>query len=187
MPRFIEKHKKQTPLKVDPDRLSAFTSWIEQEIDDSFSSRKQLDKVWREVLKMYNGVPKMASRNIPIPNAPNIEVTIGAIASDTIFAQAVDLVFNTSPLATVRPKPKFKGDDESIKNAQAMQTFTNHIATSEESGLRESVETAILDDIQLGTGRFGLLQDRLREVVFVDPRSHNTNFQPLIFKPFHCL
>jgi len=152
MPRFIEKHNKQTPLQVDPDRLSAFTTWLEQEITDSLSSRRQLDKVWRAVLKMYNGVPKMETRNVPIPNAPNIEVTVGAIAADTIFAQAVDLVFNTTPLATVRPKPKFKGDEESVKDAQAMQVFVNHIAASEEAQLRDTVETAILDDIQLGTG-----------------------------------
>jgi len=152
MPRVIEKHNKQTPLQVDPDRLSAFTTWLEQEITDSLSSRRQLDKVWRAVLKMYNGVPKMETRNVPIPNAPNIEVTVGAIAADTIFAQAVDLVFNTTPLATVRPKPKFKGDEESVKDAQAMQVFVNHIAASEEAQLRDTVETAILDDIQLGTG-----------------------------------
>jgi len=152
MPRFIEKHKTQKPLNVNQDRLSSFVSWVEQEIEDSFSSRKQQDAIHRECLKMYYGVPKMESRNIPIPNAPNIEVTIGAIAADTIYAQAVDLIFNTSPLITTRPKPKYKNDTETVKDAKAMQIFINHIASSNETNLRDSVESSVLDDIQLGTG-----------------------------------
>jgi len=152
MPRFIERHTTRQRLVMDSDRLGALHEWLYNEIEDALAARKRLDAIWRECLKMYNGVPRLDTRDIPIPNAPNIEVTIGAIAADTIYAQAIDLIFNISPLVTVRPKPKFKGDDETVKDAKALQVFVNHIAASTESNLRPALETAILDDVQLGTG-----------------------------------
>ena len=152
MPSFIEKHQKKQSLNVSEDRMFALKQWIEQEIDDAILARRSLDQTWRECLKMYNGVPKLQKRDIPIPNAPNIEITVGAIASDTIYAQAVDLIFNTSPFVTARPKPKFVDDQETVKDAKALQRFVNHIASSPETGLRAAVEDALLDDVQLGTG-----------------------------------
>lgn len=152
MPRFIEKHKTQQILGISEDRMHALARWLEIEIDDALSSRRALDVIWRRCLKMYNGVPRLEVRNVPVPNAPNIEVTIGAIAADTIYAQGIDLIFNTSPLVTCRPKPKFADDQETVKDAKAVQRFVNHIATCDDAGLRAAVETAILDDVQLGTG-----------------------------------
>lgn len=152
MPRFITKHNKKQILGVSEERIFALSQWLFIEIEDAIMARRNLEALWRECLRMYNGIPKLLTRDVPIPNAPNIEVTIGAIAADTINAQAVDLIFNTSPLVTVRPKPKFKGDKETIAEAKALQVFVNHIATNEESTLRTTAETAILDDVQLGTG-----------------------------------
>lgn len=152
MPRFVEKHKTRQALGIPEEGMNRLKEWLFIEIEDALSARKPLEATWRECLKMYNAIPKLESRNIPIPNAPNIEVTIGAIAADTIYAQAVDLVFNTSPLATVRPKPKFKDDMETVKDAKALQRFVNHIAQDKDAGLRLAADNAILDDIQLGTG-----------------------------------
>lgn len=152
MPRFVEKHQVKQVLGIPEDRLFALKEWLFIEIEDALSARKPLEANWRECLKMYNSIPRLESRNIPIPNAPNIEVTIGAIAADTIYAQAIDLIFNTSPLATVRPKPKFKGDVETVNDAKALQRFVNHIAGDPDANLRLAADNAILDDIQLGTG-----------------------------------
>lgn len=152
MSRFIEKHQVRQKLYIPSDRLHALKEWIYIEIEDAIAARKQLERIWRECLKMYNGIPKLEVRDIPIPNAPNIEVTIGAIASDTIYAQAVDLIWNTTPLVTVRPKPKFKDDTETVAEAKALQRWVNHIASSPDAYLRTASESAILDDIQLGTG-----------------------------------
>lgn len=152
MPQIIEKHQKKQFLGVNEDRYNALREWIYIEIEDAFAARKPLEAKWRTCLQMYEGVPKLEVRDVPIPNAPNIEVTIGAIANDTIYAQALDLIFNTSPLVTVRPKPKFKDDRETVEDAKAMQRFINHIATVDEYNLRETSDTAILDDTQLGTG-----------------------------------
>ena len=152
MPRFVEKHQTKQILGIPDDRMHALRDWLYIEIEDALSARKRLEATWRESLKMYNGVPRLAVRDVPIPNAPNIEITIGAIASDTIYAQAVDLIWNTTPLVTVRAKPKMSDDIETVADAKALQRFINHIATSDEANLRNAAENAILDDVQLGTG-----------------------------------
>lgn len=126
--------------------------WIFIEIEDALAARKPLEAIWRECLKMYNGIPKLEVRDIPIPNAPNIEVTIGAIASDTIYAQATDLIWNITPLVTVRPKPKFRNDEETVAEAKALQRWVNHIATASDMNLRGAADSGFLDDVQLGTG-----------------------------------
>ncbi len=152
MSSFIEKHKVKQVLNVSPDRLQELGTWLYNGIDDEIAASKEREKVYRECLKMYNGVPKLAVRNIPVPNAPNIEVTIGAIAADTIYAQVIDLVFGTAPLVTVRAKPKARDDQEAMDNGKAMQRWVNHLATSPECDLRLASDNAILDDVQLGTG-----------------------------------
>ena len=147
MPRILEKHQTVQKLEATPERLKLLSDWIFMEIEDAISSRKMLESSWRSCLQMYEGVPKLQTRDVPIENAPNIEVTIGAIAADTIYAQAVDLIFNTTPLLTCRPKKA-----KNVKTAKALQDFANHIASSPETDLRNSAETAILDDVHLGTG-----------------------------------
>lgn len=151
MPRFVEKHQTVQRLEVDETRLHLLSSWLRSEIEDALSSRKFLDSVWREALKRYEGVPKLETRDVPIENAPNIEVTIGAIACDTIYSQAIDLLFNITPLVTVRPKPKGANDEETVKAAKSLQIFSNHLATSPEVDLRAAAETAVLENTQLGT------------------------------------
>lgn len=152
MPKFLERHKTKQVLGISDQKMHDLAEWLYIEIEDALAFRKRFEIVLRECLKMYEGVPRVASRDIPIENAPNIEVTIGAIASDTIYAQAIDLIFNTSPLITVRAKPKQKNDDEANDQAKALQRFANHIANSPEAGLRAAVEASVLDDVQLGTG-----------------------------------
>jgi hypothetical protein len=154
MPRIIEKHQVKQKLDVSSEKLKLFEKWISLEVTDSLSSRKFLESNWRECLKRYEGVPKLQTRDVPIENAPNIQVTIGAIAADTIYAQAIDLIFNTTPFVTVRPKPKGVGNDELVASAKALQVFANHLAASPDVSLRDAAETSILDNVQLGTGLF---------------------------------
>jgi hypothetical protein len=151
MPQFLQKHQKKQILHIPGDTMQFLSDWIYTEIEDYISARKPLENIWRESLRMYEGVPKLTSRDIPVENAPNIEVTVGAIATDTIYAQAIDLIFNTTPLATVRPVPKLKDDDTVVEQAKALQRFVNWIASSKDANLRIAAETAILEDIQLGT------------------------------------
>jgi hypothetical protein len=154
MPRFLEQHKTRQRLEVTQQRLQDLASWIFLEIEDSQASSQPLQSNWREVLKCYEGIPKMEARDVPIENAPNIRVTVGAIAADTIYAQAVDLIFGTTPLVTARPKPNFADDQRTIDAAKAAQRFTNHLASAEDVNCRNATEDTVLDNVQLGTGLF---------------------------------
>lgn len=135
-------------LKVKEDALSAFSSWLNVEVIDALSSRNSLERMWRDCLRRYEGVPRNPVRNTPVINAPNIEVTLGAIAADAVYAQASELVWTTSPLVTVRAG---NNNPVTVDEAQALQDFINRVATSE-LNLREAYDDATLDDVQLGTG-----------------------------------
>lgn len=152
MPKYIEKYKSKQDLQIDPDIQTKFESWLFNEIEDAINLRGRFDNLCKECLKMYEGVPKLETRDIPIENAPNIEVTIGAISVDMIYAQAIDLLFNTSPFVTVRPIPKKSNDVDMCRKAKALQRFVNHIAEDKDAGLRDAVDTSVLGDIKLGTG-----------------------------------
>jgi hypothetical protein len=117
------------------------------------SSRFQLEATWRELMRMYDGVTKNPVKNFPIENAPNVEITVGAIAADAIYAQAYDTIFGVEPFITVRGVPKRKDDKEYAESIKAFQRFVNFI-TDNEIGIKESGDEFILDDCQLGTGVF---------------------------------
>ena len=151
MPKEIIKHPGKRVLAVDPDKLHELEQWLSIEIEDSFATRKPLEAEWRELLRRYDGIPPTPVKNFPIENAPNIEVTIGAIAVDSIYAQVVDLIFGTTPLVTCRPVPKQSNDDETNAACKATQRFVNWIATNEVD-VRFFTEEMVLDDIQLGSG-----------------------------------
>jgi len=153
MPREVIKHQTRTILAKDPQQVQRLGDWLCTEITDSFAARMPLEARWREVMRQYEGVPKEPVKNFPIENAPNVEVTVGAIACDDIYAQAIDLIFTASPLMTVRPIPKYANDEEAVAKAKALQRYVNWMA-SNEVDLRAQTENMILDDTQIGTGLF---------------------------------
>lgn len=155
MPKYIEVHNsaRNARLEVNDERLNALKSFLTVELEDGISTRYALESVWREMLRMYEGVPKNPVKNFPIENAPNIEVTLGAIAADAIYAQAYDTIFAVEPFVTVRPVPKRKDDKEYSDAVKALQRFTDFI-TKNELGIYDSGDEAIIDDVQLGTGVF---------------------------------
>lgn len=144
--RLVEVLPELEPLKVKDKRGEDLEAWISTEIEDALSARMEQEKVWREVLRMYEGVPKEEAKNWPIENAPNTEITLGAIASDTLYASLIDLIFTVSPTVTIRPTGPQGGDA-----AKAMQRFVNWV-TDNEADMRKACEHTLLDDVQLGTG-----------------------------------
>lgn len=153
MARRIITHteKRKSQLRLDDQALTDLSKWLNQEITNSLSARKPLEAVWRECLRQYEGVPKVPVKNYPIENSPNTEITIGAIAADSIYAQAMDLKWlQTSPLVTCRA---VGNDEEAARDAMAVQRFANWVAVHE-AGAREADDLATLDNIQLGTGVF---------------------------------
>jgi hypothetical protein len=150
MGRLIERHPEELERKLrrSAKRDAALVDWLTQEVEDAFSARRELEESWVENLRMYEGVPKVPIKNVPIENAPNIEVTIGAVAADSIFAQALELIFAINPVVTTRPT---LSDPETVQDAKAMQRFLNWGSTNE-FHLRQAAEQVLLDDVQLGTG-----------------------------------
>jgi len=151
MPREIILHKDRQRLDVDENKRRELASWLSIELEDAFSSRSALEAQWREDLRIYEGIPKREVSDFPVENAPNIELTLAALAADSIYAQAIDLIYGTSPLVTCRPVPKQRDDKDTIDDCKAIQRFVNWIAENE-ANLRAPSEDMVLDDVQLGTG-----------------------------------
>lgn len=132
---------------IPEDRLIALQGWAQQELEDARSARHFQDVSWRNALRAYEGIPKNPVRNVPIENAPNIVVTLGAIATDAIFAMAIDLIYSVSPILTVRAV----NGKEFIEHAKALQVLVNW-GVEHVFDLRPASEHSIFDDVQLGTG-----------------------------------
>lgn len=141
-------------LKPKPDMLVALTQWIGREAEDALSSRFPQETVWRDELRQYAQVPLQPVRNVPVENAPNYEVPLGAIETDKMYAQIIDLIFNIQPVLTVRP---VAADEDLVKErrelADILQEHVNWGVTNE-WGLRTAANETLLDDVKLGTGIF---------------------------------
>lgn len=137
-------------LRISKIKRAELSGFLQIEIEDALSARNMLEQEMRGCLRRYEGVPKNPYRSTPFENAPNIEVTLGAIACDSIYAQAVDLIYTASPPITCRA---VRGDPENVKGAKALQRFVNHGASTE-FNMRDATDHVLLDDIQLGTGVF---------------------------------
>ena len=148
MARFIVDHPSDDDftLKRTEDGKQRLTSWLSVEVEDGISSMTPLIDVMTECLRQYEGVPKEKIVNTPVANAPNVEVTLGAIAADSINAQAVDTILTIDPLVTIRPTSRGTQED-----ADALQDLARHVAIVE-AKIGPAAEDTILDDVQLGTG-----------------------------------
>jgi len=146
--RLIEPHLTVPTLKWTDEGMRDFVAWLSRETEDACAARHPQEVLWRESLRQYVAEPRVAVRNVPIENAPNIEVPVGAIATDEIYAQILDLIFNIQPILTVRPV----GSDEARRDAAvALQEHVNW-GVANEWNVRNAAEEAILDDVKLGTG-----------------------------------
>lgn len=160
-------------LRVRAERLEVLEGWLRTEIEDALSARIEQERVWREALKLYEGVPKNPfAAVVGIEGAPTVVVTLAAIATDSIYAQATDLVFSVDPIITIRHTRRGDPDD-----AKAMQEWANWVAANE-AGLRPAWEDAGLDDVQLGTGVYyipfveAVKKTKVSRVAFRGPTIH---------------
>lgn len=134
-------------LTIDEDALMHLGRWVETELSRAKGARTQLERMWRNSLRLYEGVPRRARKSTPIENASNLVLTIGAIASDSVYAQILNAMFSVDPLLTVRAVAETGTLTENIK---AMQRFVDVLA--QKIDLRRAAENAILDNVQMGTG-----------------------------------
>lgn len=145
------------------EALGALGSWLREEVDRAKSARGQLEQQWEENLRQYEGVAKRRTRNVPIENASNLEITLGAIASDAIYAQMLNLIFNVNPMVTVRETGE---EGRLTTHMKGLQRFTDLV--TKKMGLRAAVENMLLDDIKLGTGVLYTRWAKTRKKTVVD-------------------
>jgi hypothetical protein len=183
--RILERHpiEKLPKIERSAERDGLLSAFLTIELEDALTARRTVDKVWNEARRQYNGVPKRPIREVPVPNAPNIEVTVGAILADDIYSMATDALFTASPLVTVRPvTPDY------VEHAKAFQDWINWLVTNE-LGLRSAVNNAFLDDTQLGTGAYYIpfieqtKKDRVFKVTYRSPRIFAVSPEDLIIPP----
>lgn len=151
--RLVELHLEAPKLDATPEQHEAFRAWLDREVEDAHSARNPQEQVWRESLRQYDANPRVAVRNVPIENAPNIEVPVGAIATDEVYAQIIDLIFNIQPIVTCRPVGVAETPEMAVRREQAV-ALQEHInwGVANEWGVRQAAEESILDDVKLGTG-----------------------------------
>ncbi len=128
-----------------PAQIAELKEWLTIDTEDAIAARTQLDSLWVDLLRQYDGRPRLARRDVPIPNAPNTEIPLGAIAADAIYSQSIDVTFQVSPTVTVRPL-----QGRWVPNAKGLQRWVNW-GVANEWGLRPAADHAFLDNTQLGT------------------------------------
>lgn len=144
--RLVTKSPRAESLDYTAEGVDGFRAYIDREIEDALSARQPQEAVWRETLRQYEGIPRSPMRNVPIENAPNIEITLGAIAVEVVYAQAIDLIFTVSPIITVRAV-----QPEKMQAAKALQRYVNWGAANEWD-IRNAADESILDNVKMGTG-----------------------------------
>ena len=177
--RSIEQHPTVERISVTQDRLDELKFWLMTEVEDALASRSAQESLWREMLRLYEGVPKNPVKDFPIENAPNMEVTLGAIACDSIYAQALDLIFSVKPMVTANATSA-----PFVDHTKAFRRFIEFVARNE-SGARAASENTFLDDIQLGTGLFYIpWVDEMKKTRVHDVRNRGPRIMSLPVEDF---
>ncbi len=142
------KTEKVDELDADGMNIGGLNGYISDEIMRSRSSKSELETMWENSLRLYEGVPKQAYRNVPIENAPNLEIPLGAIATDALYASMMNLIFNIAPAITAAEVDEEGTYKEHVK---ALQRFID-LMIENDLGLRQAADNAVLDTVKLGTG-----------------------------------
>lgn len=183
--RIVEQHPLDKLPKIErtADRDIRLRGYLAMEIEDALTARRTVEKVWNEARRQYNAIPKRPMREVPVPNSPNVEIPLGAILADDLYSQATDALFTASPLVTVRAvDPKF------VEHAKSLQDWINWLVANELE-LRYAVNTALLDDTQLGTGVFYIpfveetKKDKVFKVTYRAPRIFAHAIEDVIIPP----
>lgn len=149
--RFVEQHPdgRDKKIRLTEDHRGELQDFLVHELEDAYAGRVTEEKNWEESLRQYHARPKQPFRDIPVQNAPNIEVPLVATACDALYAMVLDLLFSIKPTLTAASASY--DNPENIELAKCAQDFGNW-GERNEWRLRDGMETATLDCIQLGTG-----------------------------------
>jgi hypothetical protein len=164
MARLVELHPSgQAPeLRRTPLRDQRLRERILYEIEAAFAARNAQEEEWRNGKRQYAAIPRLPYRSTPVPNSPNIEVPLGAIAVDAQYAAITDTLYTPSPVLTARAE-----DDQWTEHAKAAQRWSNY-CIEHEFGLREATDHAFFDCCQMGTAAFYIpfVEDIYKHKVF---------------------
>ena len=137
------------PLKISGENRVRLKQWLIEEHRKAIDARAGLEQTWRTCLRMYQGsLPSDDKRWLPFEGAPVIEVTVGALCTDAVYAQAIDLIFQVKNPVTVLPAPGNK--DQKDESIAAVQAYMDH-GVSKGFNFKPAVKEGLLDDTQLGT------------------------------------
>jgi hypothetical protein len=167
--RRIEASSTAPDLERNAARDSRLEAWLQMTGTQLISDRRSQEIDWVEQLRQYAARPAQDIRHVPVPDAPNIEVPLGATKSDMQYARMLSLLFASSPVLTARAE-----DDSWEANAKAMQRWVNYL--SDQVDFRVSCEHAFMDCIMLGTAGLytPLVKDtvtgRIAKTIYIGPK-----------------
>ena len=130
------------------ETLTNLARWRQQERMRSDTARNAIEREWMEAMRMYEGIPPSNGRDLPLNNGtgdmPTLEMTIGAIAVDNIWASLIELIFQTGQIISVIPRKNYEDYQD------AVQDYIDW-GCREAFGVEEAVGPSTLDCIKLGT------------------------------------
>src|SRR5208282_3447919 len=159
-------------IRLTEDARKALSRVLIDRHRKAFDARTGVEATWKKGMLNYQGCPTdNEPRQFPFENAPNIHISIGALATDAIGAQATDLVFSPASPVTVRSR---KGQDDF---AEAAQDYLDW-GIRKRFHFRESTKEMIPDWVGLGDGCLYIPWTRS---VLKTNRSTNINEGPQIY------
>lgn len=143
--RLLPKDK-AGPIRRNAIRDERFERFLKTEIEDEISGAAGVMTRYQDYIRMYRGFPSESFSRDPVP-IRNIEVTLGATATDTLFSQSWDMIWSAQPIVTVRnAAPNYE------EHAEAFQVLVNHLAVDPFTNYVQASKDYMMDDIMLGTG-----------------------------------
>jgi len=135
-----------TPLpRLSQETLKELGSWCQQSRLRSDNARDAIERTWQDDLRQYAGIPYLNERDTPIENAPNLEITLGAMQVDSIHANWIELVSQAGPqIVTVLPRKNYED------YADALQDLIDW-GCREAFNLRQAINVSPFNCIQLGS------------------------------------
>lgn len=151
--RTVQAETPRNPLKIDlSDTVrKALLKHLDEEFTNAEAAARDQHLKWSKCLRMYRGIADaLKNKKLPLEGLKNIEVVVGAIASDSIYAQGLDMIYAVSPLLTV--KPARRGKATLADDSKVLQDLVDELVTVTE--FKTAHDHGWLDTVQLGTSFF---------------------------------
>jgi len=168
------------PLRdLDDAMLASLSEWLVNSRLRSEAARQAIERQCMDDLRMYQGVSSTAERNVPIDQAPNLEITLGAVAVDGIYANFVELVTQASQLVTIIPRKHYED------YADALQDLVDW-GCREAFNVEEAINVGPFDCIRIGTMDYYIpYSEKVRVTDIAKTIDRGPRIVPIAFEDFH--